>query len=220
MALLGRGSISGVGKISAGKQKAVAATAPQNAPQQPWQAPAYVPPTYTPPPPAISYAPPANYGGGGAGGGFDASAAPAPPPKPRMSEADWLKGDAEYLDQDNEYNRALSEFTNRINKKKKNYEDDFGQGKEANTQNQQRSLTGLGEDFAARGMAYSGVFDQARTETEDNFKKQLANILTIKNRSVAQADDDLADYKQENTISRGNAKRNALARFANSQSLM
>lgn len=218
MALLGRGSISGVGKVSAGKQKAIAATAPTNSPQQPWQAPAYVPPTYAPPAPAVSYAPPANYGGGGASGGF---AAPAPAPqKPRMSESDWLSGDAEFLDQENEYNRALSEFTNRINKKKKNFEDDFGQGREANAQNQTRTLTGLGEDFAARGMAYSGVFDQARTETEDNFKKQLANIETIKNRSVAQADDDLADYKQENTLSRGNAKRNALARFANSQSLM
>ena len=69
-------------------------------------------------------------------------------------------------------------------------------------------------------MAYSGVFDQARTETEGNFKKQLENILTIKDRSSSQANDDLADYKQENTISKGNARRNALARFANQQSLM
>lgn len=184
--------------------------------KQYYAAPAYQAPVYQAPVYQQSYAAPAAY----SPPTMQPAPAPAPPPKPKISEADWLKGDGEYQSQTNEYNRAINEFTSRINKKKKNFDDDYKLGEQATTTNKAQSLAGLGEDFAARGMSYSGVFDQARTEGEDGFKRQLANILTVKNRNVQGADDDLADYKQENELSRGNAKRNALARFANSQNLL
>lgn len=173
-----------------------------------YQQPAYQAPVYQQP---ASFAAPAP---------APAPAPPPPPPKPKMSEKDWLAGDGEYQEQTNEYNRALKDFESRINKKKANFNDDYKLGEQATNTNKAQSLAGLGEDFAARGMSYSGLFDQARTEGEDTFKRQLANILTVKNRNNAGADDDLADYRQENTLSRGNARRNALARFANSQNLL
>lgn len=166
--------------------------------------------------------PSAPYTGAGAGsaGGFGAPSSAPAFSAPRMNQDDWLAGDAEFLEQGNEYNRALQLFTDRIRKKKTEFDDDYKMSKDVTGKNQQQSMTGLGEDFAARGMAYSGLFDSARTDTENVFKRQLGNLELTKNRNVAQADDDLADYQQEIDLSRGNAKRNALARFANQQSLM
>lgn len=172
-------------------------------------------PAYQAQQPAYQQGPSAGFspGAGAPGGSF---AAPAPP---RMSEADWLKGDAEFNAQQNEYNRALELFKSRINKKKTAFEDDYKESSRVTGLNKQQTMTGVGEDFAARGMAYSGLFDSARTDTENVFKRQLGNLETVRNRSKSQADDDLADYQQEIDLSRGNAKRNALARFANQQSL-
>lgn len=174
--------------------------------------------------PAPVYQQPANFGtsGGGISQGFAAPAQsfPSPPPAPpRMSENDWLAGDSEYTSQQNEYNRALKLFTDRIDKKKKMFDDDYNQSAKVTDKNQGQAMTGVGEDFAARGMAYSGLFDSARTDTEDMFKRQRGNLELVKNRNRTQADDDLADYGQEIELSRGNARRNALARFANSQNL-
>lgn len=180
----------------------------------------YTPQQWNAPPPVMQQpailGPSAGFspGGGAPGGSF------APPAPPRMSEADWLKGDAEFNAQQNEYNRALELFKTRINKKKGAFEDDYKESSRVTGLNKQQTMTGVGEDFAARGMAYSGLFDSARTDTENVFKRQLGNLELVRNRNKSQADDDLADYQQEIDLSRGNAKRNALARFANQQSLM
>jgi hypothetical protein len=200
-------------------------------------------PAYRPPPPVYSAAPaaytpapayapaPAPYSGGGfsgsgggfapAGGGFEPMAAPAPPPPPRqLNEGEWLAGDADYKDQNNEYDRALSEFGRRIAAKKKNFNDDAALSKAATLKNQDTTLGANGEDFAARGLGYSGLFADRQRKTRDSFANQQTNIETNKNRNNANADEEHGDYKSENQLSRGNAKRQALARMAAQQALI
>ena len=177
-------------------------------------APIYQQPAYSPAP--------INYGGGGGGGGYAPSPAPEPAPMPaprRPTESEWLAGDSEYQAQVNEYNRALDTFKQRINRKKSLFDEDYKTSEGVTNKNQATSLGALGEDFAARGMSNSGLFDASRTEVQDNFKRQLNNLLMVRDRGKTDADNDLADYTNEDTISRGNAKRNALARMANAQSL-
>lgn len=192
---------------------------------------AYQAPAYNPPAPAPVYNPPApSYGGGGFSGGGQSFAAPAPapapaapppPPPPRqLNEKEWLAGDADFKDQTNEYDRALSEFQRRIGAKKKNFDDDARLSLAATAKNQTNTLNDTGEDFAARGLAYSGLFADRQNKVRESFGNQNANIETVRNRNKANADEELGDYRSENQLSRGNAKRQALARMAAQQALI
>lgn len=148
--------------------------------------------------------------------------APLPPPKPPRkvyNKDSWLAGDADYKEQTTEYDRALNSFRNRINAKKQNFDQDYNQSKGVTEKNQQFTLNDLGEDFGARGLSYSGLFDQTKERTQDQFRNQLANLLQMRTRNRNQADEEFGDFSTETNLRKANALRQAIARMAQAQSL-
>lgn len=198
-------------------------TAP--APAQNWAPqPAYAPapsPVYQPAQ-IQSFAPAQQNFGPAPGGSGEQFSAPLPPPRPPRKVYDrdsWLAGDADYKEQTTEYDRALNSFRNRINAKKQQFDQDYSQSKGVTEKNQQFTLNDLGEDFGARGLSYSGLFDQTKERTQDQFRNQLANLLQMRTRNRNQADEEFGDFSTETNLRKSNALRQAIARMAQAQSL-
>ena len=178
---------------------------------------------------------------GPVGGGFNpgpanfAPEAPAPPPPPVVGgrewysslgasqraaeDQKWLGGDSDYASQIGEYDRALQAFVDRITKRKALFEQDATDSIETTNKNEGVSLNNLGEDFGARGLSYSGLFDQGIEQGKGRFREARTNIGKIKDRNVSDATNQEADYRSENQIGRGNARRAALQRMAAEQAL-
>lgn len=137
-----------------------------------------------------------------------------------QTDADWLGGDSDYTAQLGEYQRALDDFVSRIAGQKKNFEDDRVLAQDANGKNQTMSTNQLGEDFGARGMSYSGLWDKSKNDLMTRFSEQGKNIDLVAQRNSNEADNREKDYRAENSIGQGNAKRSALARMAAQQSII
>lgn len=213
---------------------------PAPAPRQSYSPPAYSPPSYTPPPQTY-YPPPQTFSqpfipqqtfsGGGGGGNIQAFSAPAPapappppPPPPKrpaaLNATDWLQGDSGYQDQMSEYDRAAATFLARIKKEKEQFNLDNDVAVKGNSRNRGVALQDNADDFAARGMMNSGLFDQESQELTGRFNEQDSLLARILQRQIGDADDRLADNRTEIQLGRGNAKRQALARMAAKQALM
>lgn len=188
------------------------------------------------------YTPPVDYGnqppigGGGQGimGGSDPGAgAPTGPAQGgrawynsldqagQQAEQDkFLGGDSDYIAQLGEYDRALADFKDRIAGQIKNFNTDAASATDATNKNLMNSQNQLGEDFGARGMSYSGLYDKSKNEMGTRFQDQIANIGLVRGRNEADALGRQKDYEAENTIGRGNAKRSALTRMMANQSMI
>lgn len=173
----------------------------------PAPAPAFVPPPPPPPPPA----PPV--GGRQWYGSLDEGTR-------AQTDAQYLGGDSDYNAQIGEYDRALNDFIARIVAQKANFDTDATNALGATDRNEQFSGNQLGEDFGARGMSYSGLFDKSKNELGERFKEQRGNIETVRSRNKSEADNRQADYQAENNIGRSNAKRSALTRMAAQQAML
>lgn len=188
------------------------------------------------------------YGGvaGGGGGGYAApvgggggGAAPAAPAAPRgpavggrawynsldagakaAQDQQWLGGDSDYTAQLGEYDKALSDFISRITAQKEGFTKDTNRAVQANSDNQQLAGNQLGEDFGARGMMYSGLWDKSLGLQNKRFKDQEENINRVGLQNQTDADNRLGDFKSQNSIDRNNAMRAALGRMAQQQSII
>ena len=175
--------------------------------------------------------------GGGAGFNNAPAAPPAPPPPPPMAiggrewfsklgatakraeENKWLGGDSDYAAQIGEYDRALQSFIDRITKRKEIFDQDAADSTAMTNKNEGMTLDNLGQDFAARGLSFSGLFDQGQEESRGRFRDARTGISKIQNANKSEADNQLGDYRSENQIGRGNARRAALQRMAADQAL-
>lgn len=167
--------------------------------------------------------------------------APAPPPEPprpqfapggrnefmnlfspeqqQMSESQWLGGDSDYTAQTGLYQRALDDFVKRITGRIQGFETDATEAIAGNLKNETMSADQLGQDFGARGLSYSGLFDTSKNKMLDRYKQGRGNIEKNKTQNVQNANDERANYESENAISQTNAKRSSLLRMAAQQSL-
>ena len=193
-----------------------------SAPTNSWQnptpvssAPAYQPPPQQmapiapPPPPRPQFAP----------GGFK-EFQQLSPEQQQMAQNKYLGGDSDYTEQVGLYQKALDDFIARISGKIQNFETDANDAIASNTKNEGMSMNNLGADFAARGLSYSGLFDQSRNKTKDRFAEGRVNINKNKDANVQQAKNDQADYTAETEINKKNAQRASLLRMAQQQQLL
>lgn len=182
-----------------------------NAPTNSWQGSAAPAPSFAPPPPAAPPAPPVGGRQWFNSLGADQQAA---------ETNKWLGGDSDYTAQVSEFDRALQTFVDRIANQKNMFNQDATDATNSTGRNQAMSLDGLGEDFGARGLSYSGMFDTEKNKTNDRFNEAKGNIQKVLSRNNSDADNRLADYKTENSISKDNAQRASLSRQAQRQALL
>ena len=136
------------------------------------------------------------------------------------ADQQWLGGDSDYTSQVSEYDRALQSFIDRIAGKKKMFNQDADDAMASTGRNQSMSLDNLGEDFGARGLAYSGLFDKSKQETNTRFNDAKGGIEKVRSRNLSDASNQEEDYRSENSISKTNAERASLARQAQRQALI
>lgn len=211
-------------------------------PAEPLNNPAYTPPYQAPTsygydlPMNTAVPDTANFGGMPPNQGIQAAPAPEVPQGPIVGGRQWynqlsagdqvaqdnqyLGGDSDYNAQMGEYDKALNAFIDRITKQKQLFEQDGIDATASVDANQNQTLNGLGEDFGARGMSYSGLFDQTKNQNIGRFNETKAGITKNTSRNKTEADNRQADYSAENELGRGNAKRSALNRMANRQSII
>jgi hypothetical protein len=135
------------------------------------------------------------------------------------TDQEWLGGDSDYAAQIGEYDRALQSFIDRITKRKALFDQDATDSVEATNKNETLSMNNLGEDFGARGLSFSGLFDQSKEQGMGRFRDTRTNITKQRDRNKTDADNQQKDYQSENQIGRGNARRAALQRMAADQAL-
>lgn len=200
-------------------------------------------------PPANPQLPVDNWGAAGAGaggtvvtgatGGAQAAQAapvdPGPTPGGRRwyealgkdakaaEDAKYLAGDSDYTDQIAQYTKALDDYVARTSKNITGFKEDWKTADANTKRNQGMTLDALGEDFGARGLAYSqgeGLMGTEMNRTNQRFTEALANLLLGRDRNIDSANNDLTDYRGENTVGRQNARRSALQRMAQKQDLV
>ena len=181
----------------------------------PAPAPVYQQPAYFPPPPPIE--PPRPQFAPGGRMEFENLFSPE---QRAMTEQSFLGGDSDYNAQVGMYQKALDDFVARITGRIQGFETDATDALNMNVKNEGMSTDALGADFGARGLSYSGLFDQSRQRTKDRFAQGRTNITKNKDSNIQNARNEEADYRAENEISRQNAQRAALLRLAQQQQLL
>ena len=167
-----------------------------------------------------------NYGGGGGGGGYGSSV--APPVVTPPSEEDYLAGDSGYTTQLSALQSALQRYIADSDFQRKNYETDYGkslrdlgydEGKKAWNWTDQLTASGRGyqnqlNDFGARGMLQSSGYADAFNELQRMLNQQYDSLSNAKTTYMTDLDNQIANYKGENTSSQQAARAEALARRA------
>lgn len=162
---------------------------------------------------------PAIGGGGGGGGPVTEPAKPAPSPADisKMAEVD-----STFMDQKSAIANALKKYILDSDRQKGNLERDAGVATDGIERNRTVGLTGLSEDFSARGLGNSGMFRDQLDKADGQYDKQTAGITN----SLKDSKNDLAfrrsKYEAENGENGTNiqaARREAYARLAAAQNL-
>lgn len=199
------------------------------APIQRQPTPAYIPPapSFVPQAPAApQWNPGSTMGNPGAPmTGFSAPAAPMPvePPKPTWSMANSNKEigqvDSTFRDQEAAFLEALQKYIADNTADQGRVERDTDVAEAGIARNRNLGLTGLNEDFAARGLTYSGLRVDARGKADQQYDRQLDNVTNSEADSLRSLKFNRGKYEAENKANIQAAKRDALARLAASQSL-
>ena len=166
-----------------------------------------------------------SYGGGGGDSYGSSVAAPVVTPP---TEEDYLAGDSGYTTQLSALQSALQRYIADSDFQRKNYETDYGkslrdlgydEGKKAWNWTDQLTASGRGyqnqlNDFGARGMLQSSGYADAFNELQRMLGQQYDSLSGAKTNYMTDLDNQLANYKGENTSSQQAARAEALARRA------
>jgi len=128
------------------------------------------------PKPAPAPAPQPSYYGGGGSVAAAPSPAPAPvaapPPPAPMKDIDWFNSDSVYRGQ---AGKALTDLTSQLAQILADRDSGYQQLDTARDdlgRNRREDLTGLGDDFAGRGLLSSGLYAQADDEVAADYARQ------------------------------------------------
>ena len=165
------------------------------------------------------------YGGGGGGGVAPMVTAP--------SDEDYLAGDSGYQTQLSALQGALQRYLADADFQRSNYTTDYkrslrdlgyDEGTKAWNWNDRLTASGRGyqnqlDDFASRGMLQSQGYADAFQELQRMLNQQYDSLSSAKNTFMTDLDNQIANYKGENTSNQQAARAEALQRRAAQYSL-
>lgn len=178
------------------------------------------------------YSDPGYYSGGGGGGyGVGGYSAPAPAPAPVItppSEEDYLAGDSGFQTQRSALQAALQRFLADSDFQKTSYETDYNkslrdlgydEGNKAWNWNDNLTAAGRGynsqlNDFGSRGMLQSSGYADAFSELQRLLGQQYDSLSGAKTNFMTDMENQIANYKGENTANEQSARAEALQRRA------
>lgn len=163
--------------------------------------------------------------GGGTGGGMVGMAAPA---VTAPSEEDYLAGDSGYQTQLSALQGALQRYLADSDFQRTNYSTDYNrslrdlgydEGTKAWNWNDKLTASGRGyqnqlDDFASRGMLQSQGYADAYQELQRMLGQQYDALSGAKTTFMTDLDNQIANFKGENTANQQAARAEALQRRA------
>lgn len=130
--------------------------------------------------------------------------------------------DSIYTDQKSAYANALKKYIDDSNRQKGILQQDAGTALKGINRNQTLGMTGMGEDFAARGLANSGMYADQMDKGNAQYDLQKTNVQHGLTNSLGDLSFRRAKYEAENGPNGTNmqaARREAYARLAAAQNL-
>jgi hypothetical protein len=189
-----------------------------------------------------------NQNTGNAGGGMAsaAMAAPVEPPKPKIdyNSKEYLSGakdselDSTFHDQKTMYSEKLKKYIADYDAQTggkawgKNLKDfnldelggsmgvDYDNAKAGISRNKTQGLTGVAEDFAQRGMINSGLYAKDWQESNNQYERQGQNLGQGVRNQLQTLNFNRGNQQTDNTAQIAAARRDALNRLSQSQSLL
>lgn len=171
---------------------------------------------------ASGYVSPGNYSGGGGGGGGVVPMVAAP------TDEDYLAGDAGYQTQLSALQGALQRFLADSDFQRTNYTTDYNrslrdlgydEGTKAWNWDDRLTASGRGynnqlDDFASRGMLQSQGYADAFSELQRMLGQQYDALSGAKTNFMTDLDNQIANFRGENTSNQQAARAEALQRRA------
>lgn len=158
--------------------------------------------------------------GGNAGAGnfsLPANTAPAPPPAETYSMDDpnsrIASVDSTFRDQESMYNEQMTKFIEDIARRRGTLISDTDKAEEGVARNREIGMTGIGEDFAARGLGHSGLFINAAEKGTEAYDRQNNSLLDAETSGLGDLAFTESKEKSDNTARIQAAKRDALYRL-------
>lgn len=199
--------------------------APVQAPWMPGKQPKPIFPTVNNPAPPRPSSPAPTYtsstgtyssgGGGGGGGNYSSYAAPStPPPPPPMSINDWLNQDSTYQSQESALKKALTDYIAQQGVAKNQYNVDYTGRTHDLALQKTRSLDDQANDFASRGMYFSGVYGKDMSNLVGDFARRQSDMDTAKANYFANLANDLGNFQDQQQLTETKAKQDAINRRA------
>ena len=145
------------------------------------------------------------------------AAAPAAPARPTYSMSDSneriAQVDGTFLDQESAYNTSLEKFVADIARRKKSLQADTKTSKEGIERNRTLGMTGIGEDFAARGLGHSGLFVDASEKGQQAYDRQRDSVIKAETDGINELNFSESKERSDTANRIQAAKRDALYRL-------
>lgn len=149
--------------------------------------------------------------GGGGGGGGIAAAPPAPSP---MSINDWLGQDSAYISQKGALAKALADYQAQMGKQQTQYEGGYKNNLRDLGINKTRSMDDQQNDFASRGLLFSGVYGQDASKLVNDFSRRESDLALNRSNWLDNLATDFSNFKDQQQLTEEKAKQDAIARRA------
>jgi hypothetical protein len=156
-----------------------------------------------------------SYGGGGGGGGLTGTASGAvAAPAPAPSIGAFLGGDDTYQGQLAALTKAMANYRSQMGERQDEYSADFTRRLSDLNLTEDRSQNEQSDDFAGRGLLFSGLFGKARGDLERDFNNREGDMNLAKSQFMSGLNRDFTNFSEEQNLSREKAKSDAINRRA------
>lgn len=140
---------------------------------------------------------------------------PPAPPKPAPPSVDqFLAGDSTYQRQLAAYNKALADFQTDQSLSKTDYETGYQNTIRDINLSQQDALSDLKDDYAARGLLRSGLYNDSLGDLNQQYSNQRTDVNKQRTSFLDQLVQELSKYRSEQSVQQGNARAEAIRRRA------
>jgi hypothetical protein len=131
-----------------------------------------------------------------------------------MSINDWLNQDSTYQSQEAALKKALTDYIAQQGVAQNQYNTDYASRVNDLGIQKTRGLEDQGNDFASRGMYFSGLYGRDLSNLVGDYARRQSDMDTAKSNYVANLATDLGNYQDQQQLTETNAKQNAIARRA------
>lgn len=140
---------------------------------------------------------------------------PPAPPKPVIPSVNsYLAGDSTYQRQLASYAKSLSDFMADQGLAKTDYQTNYANTRRDIGLSKTDALSDLENDFAARGLLQSSMYNQGLGDLNQQYQNQYTDLDKARTSFLDQLTQDLSKYQNEQNVGKQNARAEAIRRRA------